>query len=263
MAVVAPLPSFWLKWNRAKQHLEDVERLCAPYDVVRPYKVTHQIDSQDQSYTYRLWAIERPDPWIAVVFGDFLFDLRSALDHIRAALVPENDRKHGGFPILTKDAWQIDPATGNMAETAKGTRKLWKASVRNMPPGALTEITDMQPFRLSNQPPDHYALAILQRLNNADKHQQLTTVVHQLRTVEYRIDGAAWIPVPLAPTQVLQDGAIVHRSQTKVDVEARGSIVIGVRGGGKRAAYEVRVTGPTIRDYIAAVLNTLEPFVPI
>lgn len=252
-------PSYWLKWARAKQHLEEVERLCAPYNVIRPYTVSHGIERNHQGYTHRLFAAEKPDPTIAVVYGDFLFDLRSALDHVRAALVPETRRKKGYFPILTKDPWKIDPATGQPEQATKGTRDLWKDSVHGMPPDAITEIANMQPFRLPNQPADHYALAILQRLNNADKHQELTTVVHQLRDVEYRIDGGVWTPVALGVNQVVQDGAVVHRSVRKVQVEARGTIHIGVRGGRKRWTYAAVEHGRKILDYVMDLLTTLDP----
>ncbi|MCA1701946.1 MAG: hypothetical protein LC808_01200 [Actinobacteria bacterium] len=108
-------PSYWLKVDRATQHFKEIKSLIAPYDVSRPYMVTHNVERKTKDQVYRAYPVEEPDQWIAVVLGDFLFNLRSALDHLRVALVPPKRRWSGTFPIYEDNIWERD-AAGNYLE---------------------------------------------------------------------------------------------------------------------------------------------------
>ena len=108
---------------------------------------------------------EEPHPLMSIVLGEFAHNARSALDNVVSALVVRNNgipRSHHKFPLMQVEAeWQ-----GSVA--AK-----WpdKGPLANVGPEDFDLIEAAQPFHAED--PARHPLALLGRINNADKHAML------------------------------------------------------------------------------------------
>jgi hypothetical protein len=261
-------PSYRLKIDRAAEQLVEIKRLAAAYERPRPYNVTHRIEGKNKEHVYRAYPVEGSDSWIAVIVGDFLFNLRSALDHLRVALVPRKRRYNGSFPIFTEDIWERDLETGDYAERTADARAFWKSSVAGMSKRAIAAIDTMQPFRFPDDQIEHLTLSILSRLNNADKHRELVPVVHHLKPMSvtvYWLDGSA--PEVRAINSdgfAGGSGAVIERLDRELRVEASGSlkVAVGARDNPKFGGYGLPETCEIMIGFLAnEVIPRLEPFV--
>jgi hypothetical protein len=99
--------SAWLKLNRAKRHVDDLE------DEIRAYWKTGPISTRGTGVTEtegggtgaRTFTVENVKPLpdtIPVLVGDAVHNLRSALDHFAYAAVAQPTR-HTYFPIWSRD----------------------------------------------------------------------------------------------------------------------------------------------------------------
>ncbi|MGH9896962.1 MAG: hypothetical protein ACREA0_34180 [bacterium] len=274
---MAKTPTYRLKINRAAQHFEEVKRLVAEYESPRPYKVTHRIEGKEKLHVYRAYPAEEPDPWLAIVIGDLLFDLRSGLDHLRVALAGRKYRNEPGFPIFTEDIWETD-SEGKYLERTAGQRQIWEQSTRGMSERAKVEVDKFQPFRQPEEQPfpgregvlvrrEDTTLAILSRLNNADKHRELVTVVNYVepRVIRYHFpEGMQEISISPQAHAVGGHGTVIARLDREVKVEAIGAlrVAMGSREFPKHPGYELPVTLEVMISHIGSVMfDSLEPFV--
>lgn len=150
----------WMRWNRPS------------FDVVSDFATT--------SYTVT-GHIESPPLSMAIVFGEVLHDLRSALDHIARLMV----LAEGRVPVDSPPRATAFPI--HLRAPAKGLR---------VSPGlaaaALSAVENLQPYRSGD--PQHHPLWRLSELNNIDKHRLLNV------TSLSGSGGVAFLPAPLDPT---------------------------------------------------------------
>ena len=157
---------------------------------------------------------------MAVVIGDFLFCLLSALDHIVWALVianpPNKPSTRNQFPICSCHC------------NFRGELK--KGRLDGLSDIALTAVEGLQPYKAG-----HNLLGLLNGLHNIDKHRRLnvTTVSIDSLIFEWREKG---VPVmdyrltgdgPTNGAELLQ-GAIAHGlsgGDVKVSGKATGSVL--------------------------------------
>ena len=81
-----------LRIERANLHLSELERLVNLYTAGRPYAVSHSIEGEFAEHVYKLQFTGRPEEHISVVVGDFLHNLRSALNYLMVGLVPSRTK---------------------------------------------------------------------------------------------------------------------------------------------------------------------------
>ena len=146
------------KIQRAKRHLATVKREVRAYKGSHPEVVEAKLDPSIPGY--RLYAkIRPPRIGISVIIGDFLFDLRSALDHLARGLV----ETEGNVPVDTGTPRTMFPVFD------KQPKKLIVAG--GVDPNALAIVERLQPY----QRPDWWLseLWILNELHNIDKHRTL------------------------------------------------------------------------------------------
>lgn len=107
--------------------------------------------------------VKHPGTLLSLILGDFLNNLRCALDHSLTAINPQAGRNLN-FPVaITSGDWEA------------WAEKWRKAGGQE---GALAAIGADQPYRAGvGQDPKDHRLRILSRLNNADKHR-LLQVMH-------------------------------------------------------------------------------------
>jgi hypothetical protein len=109
------------------------------------------------------------EPRLGIILGDFMHNLRSALDYIVAALVRENPGaliRRQQFPIFDDHANYANGAPGMLSGVIHG---------RDI-------IESLQPFKRT--PPHDDPLFILNHFSNADKHRLISgyyPLLEQLR----------------------------------------------------------------------------------
>lgn len=230
--------SWRLKLDRAQVHLDELSGLLRPFGQTHEYRITETV-TKNGEHVYRAWSAE-PGPQIAVVLGDFLFNVRSALDHLAVALVPAKRKRSAFFPILTTDPDTIDASD---SERCTDRPEAWEKATTGMPNEAVTLIRGVQPFSLSPPPerpdlgPEDALLAVLSSFQNADKHRRLITTVGGLvfDSVIVRAIGIDQPPNDRTPPQdadeIINQGAVVYSSQVEMNVEAKGTtkIAAGIR----------------------------------
>jgi hypothetical protein len=105
--------------------------------------------------------VTHPDTSISLMFGDFLHNLRCALDHSLTAIDPRAGRR-ANFPASLTEA-DFDNKWAAEWTDAGGSG------------GSLAAIRENQPFHGTalGVDPENFVLRIVARLNNADKHRLL------------------------------------------------------------------------------------------
>jgi hypothetical protein len=153
-----------LKLARAQTHLDALKTEVRAYWHRDPYRLLPNLDCEAGKYSLRIEIREAVPVGWSVIVGDFIHNLRSALDHMACQLVlindPAADIDRTQFPIFTRE-----PVSG-------GPLNAWERMTAGMHPRALAEIRDMQPYKAGYGAKQH-ALALLNRLSNDDKHKLL------------------------------------------------------------------------------------------
>jgi hypothetical protein len=165
---------WWLKIQRAEKHMVDINQEAVRYAESHPY-TCERIYFLDSEHTIwgRFHITKQPDPMIAVMLGDFIHNLRSALDWVIVACSPRKHRYDVSFPILLEDVLAKD-ANGNFVFSDK-ERKNVETCLRGLCPDARTLVVGLQPYHMGTN--SHRAiLGLISRLENADKHRALITI---------------------------------------------------------------------------------------
>jgi hypothetical protein len=159
----APFESARLKVVRAYGHMKALNREVDTALDRQPNAVVAQIEPDSGDKVYSADMRWQPPPEWGLLLGDFVHNLRSALDHMVWDLVLLNPDsadpdRHTEFPIY----W--DPAQYGLPHEA--ARKL-----RGIVPQAVDLIEEVQPYHAPN--PKRSPLWGLRELDIADKHRTL------------------------------------------------------------------------------------------
>lgn len=150
----------YLKLERAKQHIRDLEAVCKAYVDTRPYGYRiHGKADKWARLTVSVYFTESMPSGLGVVLGDVVHNLRSALDHAVWELI--------GLDAGTQDRFTKLPSGDD--------RISFEASAR----GTKTPRQDTKDFlvHLAIYPDGRGdPLHGLNLLNNADKHRIITPV---------------------------------------------------------------------------------------
>jgi hypothetical protein len=222
-------PSHRLKLNRANEHLGDIEALTEPLRERREYPVVESMKPQHQGprweYRLDLSSIQPPER-LPILVGDYLFNIRSALDHLAVAFAPGKYRRRVSFPIFTTDPFARDETSGDYLDAEAAAR--WLSLTSGLPDDCIAAIKALQPYEaaaLHGHTAEHHALALLSAFQNADKHRELVDAVVGLHQVEVHIgEDEIVYAVP-----VFQDGTVVVAAEEKMDVKVKGAALIGLQ----------------------------------
>ena len=180
--------SWVLKLDRAEHHVKEVKRYIATFANEHPYDVVRKdIKIKGQKYaTFRLHFTSEPDERLAVVVGDVVHNVRSALDHLMVAIAGDAGKISFGI-------FRQRPYDDNAEPLDNDDGKRWADVTECLSGDALTQFKMLQPFQPppSEGPAEHcaaqgidpvdiHALAQLNRLDNADKHRKLIPVAQGL-----------------------------------------------------------------------------------
>lgn len=256
-------PSHLLKLYRAEKHLADLKPVVADAGRRREYPVRETFDTDSQEWVYTLdLAAAHPPELFPIVLGDFLFNVRSALDHLVVAIAPDRDSKRKvEFPIFTADPLKVHEHTGAYLHPEEAGK--WNQRTTGLPADCIAELRALQPYETARhfkRSPTDQALAVLSVLQNADKHRNLVGVFTALTHIQIDADGNCYCLVP-ALTPGLKDGAKLYSSPTQMDVKVEGSAQVGVGRGDEVRDFDLLCE--TILDFVACeALPRLEPFLP-
>src|SRR5579872_5712213 len=240
-----PQPSFWLKLDRADHHLKSLRVLIDAYAASHPYTVSAAIEGQGKHkrLVHRLHFTNDPPLAVALIAADFIYNLRSGLDHLNAALLPAKQRDSGMFPIFFNGVWEPGLPGENLQRLKDRSR--WAGSVKGMAPEAVAILKRLQPQDdVSAERGEFHALSMINRLSNTDRHKTLPVHIQGLRDyqVSYATTTGALVSrsqaldpnLPRgrsieAPSQSLGNGAELKVPEGAVDVQIKGTSAISIR----------------------------------
>jgi hypothetical protein len=252
-------PSHRLKLNRADEHLKDIEALTKPLGERREYPVIETMKPKRKApeweYRLDLSSIQLPER-LPILVGDYLFNVRSALDHLVVAIAPRKHRRKVSFPIFVTDPFARDETSGDYLDAKAACR--WLSLTSGLPDDCIAALKVLQPYEaaaLHGQVAGHHALALLSAFQNADKHRELVDAVFGLHRVELHLGSDETIyAVP-----VFQDGTVLTSEPQKVDVKVKGAVLVGLQRGQEIWSFDMLIRRLTA--FVAdEVLPRLEPF---
>ena|GEM_PF-2170485 len=155
-------PRAKIEW--AAKHFEVLDGEGRTWEESHPYRLWGHLNRETLKYVGGLAVEPKPPRELSLVLGDYVHNLRSALDHLVWQLVIANRQvpgKRNKFPIAaTKAEWRDQVENGG-----------WLKGVH---PDAVAIIKRLQPCSGKGPPSDHL-LAGLNILDISDKHHVLAT----------------------------------------------------------------------------------------
>lgn len=181
--MVDPQSPYALKFGRAMKHLKELEALLRRYEGRQAHTAfrDRDADPNPRVWVVRAYLKKEPRENLSLVVGDVVHNLRASLDHLVSALVPRDRKRKGKMPVVREDIWAIDPETGEQFERFADDRTSFESATKGMDPMAIEWIRDMQPYKLAKANRAQHTLAVLNTLDNADKHYELTTIAHGIK----------------------------------------------------------------------------------
>jgi hypothetical protein len=233
MLEIRVIDAVGLRLDRAHEHLAEIEFIVQNYRDSSPYTVAETFERKSQEFLYTLRCIRDPGDQIAVIVGDVMHNVRSALNYCMAGLVsPQARRSKTQFPIFTGvDPFKRVRPGGKYLEREPGRRNLWKSWMKGVDPEAVALIEGFQPYKTAWVDAPTY-LGWLNAANNSDKHSKLNVLTSGVRNLTHAVVG---LPSPRAvprPDDVMfLDGTEIYRSKTKAVVEIRCIPEVAIKTG--------------------------------
>jgi hypothetical protein len=154
-----------MKVMRAETHLHELNRKRVEWINGHPYTFVVKPDTKPDTYFFELVETSAPPTHLGVILGDYVHNLRSALDHlvwqlvetVNGVEVPRNRRAEVFFPL------------------APTRREFWdKPPLSYLTVEQVAFIEGFQPYRKGDAP---NRLRNLHDFWNADKHRVINPVV--------------------------------------------------------------------------------------
>lgn len=184
MEPIAPdavLAGVWLKLAHAHDVLtlldSEISRVLSAGSRSEPR------DNHDGSFSALYAPPEQPYPEMGLMLGDFAHCARSALDNLITVLVLQNGQqpiRDNAFPIYDDpDKWAESVATRYLKN---------RGPLARVSQAAYDTIESLQPFHDAPAgDPEDNLLAVLARVNNADKHAMLLTAAATSAPVDQEV----------------------------------------------------------------------------
>jgi hypothetical protein len=249
---------------RANEHFGRLHAEMSAWDARRPWRLVPEVYDNGRKHFYRLRFLEPvPIDW-AVVLGEAIHDLRSALEQVVYWLTVDwtgKPLKGSSFPIYTRraDFYKRTKKTGTWS------RGGGMYTIRGIGPGPGAFIEQLQPY------PQRYRrfycrdLRTVHDLWNQDKHRLVHLWGMRFREPELRLpQQIAADSVVHIDRRVLHEGAIVLKVLCDApysQIDLKGEIPADLafksgkrRGGGNESLWD---TASTVVDVIAKLLNAV------
>jgi hypothetical protein len=251
------IPSYIAKVTRAEKHIADLEAEIARYAARKPYAVREAIEGKKK--VHRLVFTRDPaNTDIPLIAADAIHNLRFALDHLMAALVPNKQRRSVMFPVYFQGVWEAAPPGENPERTK--SRERWASDTANVRPGALTLLKTLQPPDDAGDQGEVNIIQVIHRLSTRDRHERLPIVAVGLSTM-----ALSWerpdkrIEIGRGRSQAghfLQDHACLDGVPNyAVNVKIEGTPTVGITIAGKDRHVEL----PNVLHDCVELLNLVIP----
>ena len=187
-----------LKVARAMKIRGAAAEAIESYMASQPYEVVTDANGGE---TVRI--TKAPPPEIAVIAGEVLYQVRSALDHAffdlvernhAGATLPRDWERRSQFPLLIKipEKFKGDPPV---------PRQYFDKTLDALTDRAFDYIESVQPYRLRDDNVSQW-LRLLAKLSNIDKHRRLSTTVTRINRKEELVTAEGYtitsLSLPLA-----------------------------------------------------------------
>jgi hypothetical protein len=162
----ASLTGPFAKLDRAYEHLRVLDAETAAFyegsaDEGQPYEVQSEFRADTSEYVFTIKVLRQPPARLGLILGDYIHNLRSALDHLVCQLArlsePSDDCTTTQFPIR-KSRQLFDSVEPD-----------W---LRGVDAKHRARIEQAQPYNARERARDH-ALSIIEALDNFDKHRAI------------------------------------------------------------------------------------------
>jgi len=261
------LAGTWLKVERATQHLIELRREIARIES-GPYEL---VEVRDATTGDRTWILQADDAaqhllglsMYGVIVGDFVHNLRSALDHAVWKLAKPPITGRTGFPVCLHERGVQRSFHG---AKDKGIRAIGPYLLKNVPEPAFDFIERVQPY---NRFQERAALWQLNELWNEDKHRSLVLVADPSWTSRFIIStlhGRQPYPGEVKPTNPENPSEVFRldaASDSEITVIQPSKVV--VRFASPQIVERLEVM-PTLdwmlKDISLEILPGLESFIP-
>lgn len=251
----------WIKVERAKEHVRNLEALIEGFFKDEPYTVLVYDEPKTGQRILKIKVSAQPPPWWGAILGDAIHNLRSSLDLLVCELV-----RSEGNPVTDQTAFPV-------TRSANAFESGYLRKVEGAPKAAVDLIKGAKPYKGGND-----AFWRLHRLDIADKHRLLIAVGSAYKNVI--IDFGALnrqsfasalgvdpseipsMPVALRPADrqfPLKDGAELFRGPP-MDVNPQISLEIAF---GEGEVVEGEPLIPTLRELVQFVEGFIELFPPL
>jgi hypothetical protein len=171
------------KTDRATVHLAELQRRRDEFlknEEASPFRVVEGVETDSSRYVMRAVIDGAFPDWWSLIVGDFVQNLRAALDHFVCQLIFDAGGKptrQNAFPIFHE------------RPSDRRSKNRWKAQVAGLDGDAIAFIEARQPYPHDDGPSNHLFFA-LRELSNDDKHRLVLPAVCAIATPgdEFAID---------------------------------------------------------------------------
>jgi hypothetical protein len=196
------------KRRRAKHHADVLLQLVegSANSDREPVKGKLQLDSGKHEFKIPL---ERIDPEIAVVIGDFVYNTRASLDYLITALIRSTgheEHSRSQFPIYTPDGLPRGVRLEDVHDWWDNAPEV-ERDLQNTPPGTKAALKPLQPFYgIPRCDWFGHPLGVLAALSNRDKHRRLNLLAHRASIDFVDADGKPIFPHGTPVYTVIPEG---------------------------------------------------------
>lgn len=198
-----PFDNVWLKIDRAKEHVDDLESEIAAYFASGPYEVITDDDPQTGHRVLKIGEIRQPLPdRIRLLAGDAAHSLRAALDHFAYSAVP-NPTENTAFPIWRSIRRSPVPSAQQLL-----------ANTRSKMHGASKDLTDAVASLQTYPGGNAQQIWAVDYLDITDKHRLLLAVgtAYQAITIDFGFFGRRTAAMPDNPFNPEQTASLQNLS---------------------------------------------------
>ncbi len=263
-----------LKLIRAREHMEVLGDELSAFSAEDPYRITHDANADGSEHVFRAKTTKAPPPFLGVIIGDALQNMRSVLEHLAWGLAFKDKggepSRSTGFPVYRTESafFEVNKKTGTYSSRS-GAHKI--AEITNTK--ARAAIQGLQPYKRAD--PNEDWLYILNELARVDRHQSLSVIraVNPSATYGWRKRGtrSAFVfdPSVIRRTDILllqpfEDGAVIAHfrfNEPEMEVDFQSPPYIAFRNEGPAKSLHVLHTLKSIHRHIdEVVVPKLERF---
>lgn len=199
------LDGVYAKLDRATEHASELRQTINAAFEATNQKIIREVSADDSKIVYRVEVLPLIDPRWSLLLGDFLTNMRAALDHLAWQLVlldagtPTCDTS---FPITTSWRSRSGKSPAKPVTIAGLHDKTVLDLVEAVQPRALVSL---------HAKPENSPLHVLNELVNIDKHRLLLLFAHTLRwdQIWFGVPADRQPPTFNLNTALLADGDVV------------------------------------------------------